>query len=289
MDANPVWTIQRLLLWTTEYFKKHDIEDARLDAEILLAHVLLQKRIYLYTEFERILTKEELAQFKEYIQKRVEGYSTAAIIGEKEFMGLSFFVNDKVLIPRPDTETWVEKVIQYHRNTPDFKVADLGTGSGVILLSFLYYAKEATGVGIDISPEALVVASKNADALGVTHRVEWREGDYLTAFAEGEMFDGVFSNPPYIPTKDIDTLDMEVRREPHLALDGGADGLDFYRKLGESAHQFIKPGGFLAIEFGVGQCENIEKIIEETGYYGEPEVIIDYGNIERALYVRKKS
>lgn len=288
MSGQFVWTIGNILSWTTEYFKKHDIESPRLDAEILLSHVLKKKRIYLYTEFERILDDRELALFKSYIQKRLEGFSPAAIIGKKEFMGLDFLVNPHVLIPRPDTETWVEKVIQYHRNDSALNVADLGTGSGAILLSFLYYAKDATGVGVDISPEALAVAEKNGENLVATDRVEWREGDYLSAFHEGEVFDGIFSNPPYIPSDEIETLAVEVRQEPHLALDGGADGLDFYRKLIDNAHRFIKSGGFLAIELGIGQCDTVVKWIKETGVYHEPEVINDYGGIERAIYVRKK-
>ena len=133
MAANTFWTIQRLLAWTTQYFQNHEIESPRLDAELLLAKVLHKQRIFLYTDFEEIVNPEELALFKSFIQKRVKGISTAAIIGEKEFMGLTFHVNEDVLIPRPDTETWLEKVIQYHRNDGAIEVADLGTGSGAIL------------------------------------------------------------------------------------------------------------------------------------------------------------
>ena len=241
MADNSVWTIKKILIWTTGYFEKHGIDSARLDAELLLSHVLGKSRIYLYTEFERILAAKELALFKKYIQKRIEGFSAAAIIGKKEFMGLTLKVNEQVLIPRPDTETWLEKVIQYYRNETGLKVADLGTGSGAILVGFLYYCRDAVGVGVDISTEALKIAEENGQNLKITDRVEWRQGDYLKAFDEEDIFDGIFSNPPYIPTKDIGGLSREVKHEPRLALDGGTDGLYFYHLLAKGAAEHLKP------------------------------------------------
>lgn len=288
MGANPIWTIQSILHWTTDYFKKHDIESPRLDAELLLAHVLKKSRIYLYTDFEQILNKEELALFKSYIQKRVNGFSTAAIIGEKEFMGVTLYVNEHVLIPRPDTETWVEKLIQYHRNDAHLFVADLGTGSGAVLASFLYYCKEAKGIGIDISEEALQVASDNGVRLNLSERVEWRRGDYIDALKKDEIFDGIVTNPPYIPSGDIEKLDKEVRNEPMIALDGGKDGLDFYRSLAQKAYEHLSSGGFLAMEIGVGQKESVLDILKKSGSYDHFEVITDYGGIERAIFCRRK-
>ncbi len=288
MAGNTIWTIKKLIIWTTQYFKNHGLESPRLDTELLLAHVLHKSRIYLYTDFDEIVEPSELAQYREYIKKRVGGFSTAAIIGEKDFMGLTFRVNEHVLIPRPDTETWLEKVIQYHRSEPGLKVADLGTGSGAILLSFLYYCKEDTGVGVDISEEALAVAKENGKNLDLDDRVVWRQGDYLTALEEGEQFDGILSNPPYIPSGDIPGLQKEVQHEPALALDGGEDGLDFYRKLAESADSHLKEGGFLAMEFGIHQAEPVLTLFKETGKYDSFEIIKDYGGIERALYCRKK-
>ena len=289
MAGNTIWTIKKLLLWTTHYFQEHHLDSPRLDAELLLAHVLHKQRIYLYTDFDLIVEPSELAQYREYIKKRVSGISTAAIIGEKEFMGLTFQVNEDVLIPRPDTETWLEKVIQYHRNEQGAKVADLGTGSGAILLSFLYYCKEDTGVGVDISKKALAVAEENGRNLKMEDRVTWREGDYLTALEEGELFDGILTNPPYIPTGDIAGLAEEVRHEPMTALDGGRDGLDFYRKLAGAAADHLKEGGFLAAEFGIHQADAVVNLLKETGKFDSFEVITDYGSIERAVYCRKKA
>lgn len=289
MAGSTIWTIKKLLLWTTHYFQEHHLDSPRLDAELLLAHVLHKQRIYLYTDFDLIVEPSELSLYREYIKKRVSGVSTAAIIGEKEFMGLTFKVNEDVLIPRPDTETWLEKVIQYHRNEQGLTVADLGTGSGAILLSFLYYCKEDTGVGVDISEKALALAEENGKTLKMDDRVTWRRGDYLTALEEGELFDGILTNPPYIPTGDIRGLAEEVRHEPMNALDGGADGLTFYRKLAEGAAEHLKDGGFLAAEFGIHQAHDVVKLLKETGKFDSFEVITDYGGIERAVYCRKKA
>lgn len=289
MAGSTIWTIKKLLLWTTHYFQEHHLDSPRLDAELLLAHVLHKQRIYLYTDFDLIVEPSELSLYREYIKKRVSGVSTAAIIGEKEFMGLTFKVNEDVLIPRPDTETWLEKVIQYHRNEQGLYVADLGTGSGAILLSFLYYCKEDTGVGVDISEKALALAEENGNNLKMDDRVTWRRGDYLTALEEGELFDGILTNPPYIPTGDIRGLAEEVRHEPMNALDGGADGLTFYRKLAEGAAEHLKDGGFLAAEFGIHQAADVVNLLKETGKFDSFEVITDYGGIERAVYCRKKA
>ena len=287
MAGNTIWTIKKLIDWTTQYFKNHHIEDPRLDVELLLSHVLKKQRIFLYTDFEQIVNPEELAQFKSYIQKRVKGISTAAIIGEKDFMGLTFHVNENVLIPRPDTETWLEKVIQYHRGDPDIQVADLGTGSGAILLSFLYYCKEAKGVGVDISPKALEVAKENGEQLKLSDRATWLEGDYVDALPADTLYDGILTNPPYIPSGDIAGLAQEVKSEPMLALDGGDDGLIFYRQLAEKAADHLKPGGFLAMEFGIHQWEPILELFKATGQFEDFEVIKDYGDIERAIYCKK--
>lgn len=289
MAGSTIWTIKKLLLWTTHYFQEHHLDSPRLDAELLLAHVLHKQRIYLYTDFDLIVEPSELSVYREYIKKRVSGVSTAAIIGEKEFMGLTFKVNEDVLIPRPDTETWLEKVIQYHRNEQGLHVADLGTGSGAILLSFLYYCREDTGVGVDISEKALALAEENGKDLKMDDRVTWRRGDYLTALEEGELFDGILTNPPYIPTGDIRGLAEEVRHEPMNALDGGADGLTFYRKLAEGAAEHLKDGGFLAAEFGIHQAADVVNLLKETGKFDSFEVITDYGGIERAVYCRKKA
>lgn len=282
MSGSEIWTIKKLIQWTAGYFRNHGVEEARLDAEILLGYVLGRPRIYLYTNYDQIMNKEELARYRELIRRRAAGYCTAVLIGEKEFMGIPFRVNEHVLVPRPDTEAWLEKVIQRFRNLPDISVLDLGTGSGALAVSFLYYCKEARGVAVDISEKALETAKTNGERAGISDRVEFRRGDFLDALREDERFDVILSNPPYIPSGDIDGLAEEVRREPRIALDGGADGLKFYRALGEKAACFLRPGGLLAAEVGIGQAETVRTFFENGGLT-DIEIIPDYGGVDRAV------
>ncbi len=282
MSGSEIWTIKKLIQWTAGYFRNHGVEEARLDAEILLGYVLGRPRIYLYTNYDQIMNKEELARYRELIRRRAAGYCTAVLIGEKEFMGIPFRVNEHVLVPRPDTEAWLEKVIQRFRNLPDISMLDLGTGSGALAVSFLYYCKEARGVAVDISEKALETAKTNGERAGISDRVEFRRGDFLDALREDERFDVILSNPPYIPSGDIDGLAEEVRREPRIALDGGADGLKFYRALGEKAACFLRPGGLLAAEVGIGQAETVRTFFENGGLT-DIEIIPDYGGVDRAV------
>lgn len=282
MSGSEIWTIKKLIQWTAGYFRNHGVEEARLDAELLLGYVLGKPRIYLYTNYDQIMNKEELARYRELIRRRAAGYCTAVLIGEKEFMGIPFRVNEHVLVPRPDTEAWLEKVIQRFRNLPDISMLDLGTGSGALAVSFLYYCKEARGVAVDISEKALETAKTNGERAGISDRVEFRRGDFLDALREDEQFDVILSNPPYIPSGDIDGLAEEVRREPRIALDGGPDGLKFYRTLGEKAVRFLRPGGLLAAEVGIGQAETVRTFFENGGLT-DIEIIPDYGGVDRAV------
>lgn len=282
MSGSEIWTIKKLIQWTAGYFRNHGVEEARLDAELLLGYVLGKPRIYLYTNYDQIMNKEELARYRELIRRRAAGYCIAVLIGEKEFMGIPFRVNEHVLVPRPDTEAWLEKVIQRFRNLPDISMLDLGTGSGALAVSFLYYCKEARGVAVDISEKALETAKTNGERAGISDRVEFRRGDFLDALREDEQFDVILSNPPYIPSGDIDGLAEEVRREPRIALDGGPDGLKFYRTLGEKAVRFLRPGGLLAAEVGIGQAETVRTFFENGGLT-DIEIIPDYGGVDRAV------
>ncbi len=285
--ADDIWTIRRLLTWTTDYFQKHGIEEPRLDAEILLGHVLGKSRIYLYTEVKQIVDRAELSAYKELIQKRVAGFCAAVLVGKREFMGLPFVVNEHVLVPRPDTEAWLETIIERYRNLPNISLLDLGTGSGAIAVSFLAFCKEARAVAVDCSEEALAVARENGTAAGVDKRIEWRCGDFLQAVGSEETFDVILSNPPYIPSAEIETLAPEVRHEPRMALDGGADGLDFYRILAKDAAAHLKEGGLLAVEVGAGEAPAVAALFAENPALSAAEILCDYGGIERAVCVRK--
>ncbi len=287
MAEDDIWTIRRLLTWTTDYFRKHGIEEPRLDAEILLGHVLGKSRIYLYTEWKQILDRAELAAYKVLIQKRVAGFCAAVLVGKREFMGIPLVVNEHVLVPRPDTEAWVETVIENYRNLPDISLLDLGTGSGAIAISFLSFCKEARGVAVDISEEALAVARENGKAAGVDKRIEWRCGDFWDAVGAEETFDVILSNPPYIPSADIDGLAPEVRHEPRIALDGGADGLDFYRRLAKDATAHLKDGGQIFVEVGAGQAADVAALFAENPLLAGIHTLSDYGGIERAVCAGK--
>ena len=286
MAGTEIWTIQKLLQWTIPYFQNHHVEEARLDAELLLAHVLGKPRIYLYTNYDQIMNREELACYRELIKKRAAGCCAAVLVGTKEFMGIPFKVNEHVLVPRPDTEAWLEKIIQEFRPLPEISLLDLCTGSGAIAVTFLSFCKGARGIASDISPEALAVAGENAEKAGVADRLSFREGDFLDVLAPEETFDVILTNPPYIPEKDIEKLSPEVRHEPRIALDGGADGLDFYRRLAEGAAAHLVPGGLLAAEVGIGEAEAVRSLFAAGGFT-DLYTIKDYGGVDRAVCGRK--
>ena len=287
--ANQIWTIGAILKWTGQYFGTRGIESPRLDAEVLLSHVLGKARIYLYVHFDEPLEAAELAQYREYIRQRVARQPVAYIIGQREFMGLTFKVTPAVLVPQPDTEVLVQAALDRLQATPTARVADIGTGSGAIVLSLLYYMKQLRAAAVDISPAALKVAAANAAALGVADRATFYEGDLLAPLA-GETFMAIVSNPPYIPTADIAGLAPEVRSaEPMGALDGGADGLAFYRRLVAEAPSLLLPGGFLAVEVGVHEAQPVAEMAAAQTVYSRTEILKDLAGIDRVVVLWKKT
>ncbi|WP_298705880.1 peptide chain release factor N(5)-glutamine methyltransferase [uncultured Veillonella sp.] len=288
-----LWTIGRLLQWTEQYFHSKGVESSRLDGEVLLSHVLGVDRIYLYTHYDKPMTKEELDKFRPLVIERASGYSVAAVIGKKEFMGLMFNVSKDVLIPRPDTETIIEDLLSQISVDEAPYILDMCTGPGTILYSLLHYLPKATGLGLDISKEALQMAALNRDELHLVDRAKLWQSDMFTALLQDpttyeEAFDVIVSNPPYIPSDDMKTLAPEVLNEPHVALDGGEDGLDFYRQLIEQAPRFLKTGGLLAFEIGIHQEEAIIELAKSNGAYGDVTMTKDLGGIVRALRWTKK-
>ena len=281
-----LWTIGRILKWTEQYFKEKDIESPRLDAEVLLSHILGRERIYLYVHFDEPLEPTELARYREAIKQRVQRVPVAYIIGEKEFMGLTFKVTADTLVPRPDTEILVQAAVERLRargETPRF--ADIGTGSGAICLSVLHFLPKAQADTVDISPAARAVAEENAAALEVADRVTFHTGDLLAPLA-GQCYDAILSNPPYIPDGDIAALAPEVRlKEPRTALAGGKDGLDFYRRLTADAPAHLKDGGFLAVEVGIHQAAPVAALAVPA--FSRTEILKDYAGIERVVIAWK--
>lgn len=287
-----IWTIGRILKWTEQYFKDKGIESPRLDAEVLLAHVLEKQRIYLYVHFDEPLQPGELAAYREMIKKRVMRVPVAQILGEKEFMGLTFKVTADTLVPRPDTEILVQAAVDRLRamaGEEPLRFADIGTGSGAICLSVLHYLAGTVADTVDISPAARAVAEENAASLGLADRVTFHTGDLLQPLS-GISFAAILSNPPYIPEADIATLAPEVRlKEPHTALSGGQDGLDFYRRLANEAPAMLVPGGFTAFEVGIHQAGDVAVLLKANPLIDRTEILPDYAGIDRVVVGWRKN
>ncbi|RGI50462.1 MULTISPECIES: peptide chain release factor N(5)-glutamine methyltransferase [unclassified Roseburia] len=253
------------------------VPDAALDAWYLLQMVCRIERSYYYVHGEEDITQDAQKEYEIAVQKRAEHIPLQYIIGEQEFMGLRFKVNSNVLIPRQDTETLVEQVLKIVK--PGMKVLDLCTGSGCVLISVLKNASELTGMGSDISKTALLVAKENAKLHEVD--AEWVRSDLFDNITE--TFDVIMANPPYIPTGEILSLMPEVRDfEPENALDGGADGLDFYRKIAGQVKDYLNPGGYVYMEIGYDQGEAVSELMRNAGFT-EVEVIKDLARNDRVV------
>lgn len=253
------------------------VPDAALDAWYLLQMVCKIERSYYYVHGEEDITQDAQKEYEIAVQKRAEHIPLQFIIGEQEFMGLRFKVNSNVLIPRQDTETLVEQVLKIVK--PGMKVLDLCTGSGCVLISVLKNAPELTGMGSDISKTALLVAKENAKLHEVD--AEWVRSDLFDNITE--TFDVIMANPPYIPTGEILSLMPEVRDfEPENALDGGSDGLDFYRKIAGQVKDYLNPGGYVYMEIGYDQGEAVSELMRNAGFT-EVEVIKDLARNDRVV------
>ena len=254
------------------------IEEAELDARLLLEEICGTDRNTLLVHGDRNVTEEELAQYKEMLEKRSVHIPLQQIIGRQSFMGLDFYVDENVLIPRQDTELLVEEALKELHD--GMRILDMCTGSGCILLSLLKYSNDCEGIGADISEEALKVAERNRVQLGLENATFIRSD--LFEAVEGK-FDLLVSNPPYICSDVIDTLMPEVReQEPRQALDGSADGLHFYRRILAECRTYLKPGGILLFEIGYDQGEAVKRLMEENGFL-EVEVKKDYGRLDRVV------
>ncbi len=282
-----VWRIDTILNWTKQYFGEKGVENPRLDAEVLLSHILRKDRLYLYVNFDQPLEGAELAAFRAAVKKRAARLPVAYITGEKEFMGLDFQVTPAVLIPRPDTEILIEAALKTLGSADSPRILDIGTGSGAICISMLVNLPSAEAVTVDISPEAILVAKSNAERHGVSQRLTFCQGDLFNP-VKGQVFSAIISNPPYIPEADILTLTPEVRQEPNLALAGGKDGLDFYRRIIQEGRNYLAPNGFIAMEVGIGQARQVADLAEKSGYFIVSEIVKDYGGIERVVILTQK-
>lgn len=262
------YTIGSIIEKTVPFLIEKEIPNPRLEADLMLAKVLDLPRVKLYTEWERPLNSAELQNYREIILKRVQGWPLAYLTGKKGFLGWDFWITPAVLIPRPETETLVETVADLIRPRTEIRGIDVGTGSGIIAISLSKLIPQSTWLAIDISKDALQVASTNASNLGVSSQIEFIEGDLLTPLLNTDSkFDLIISNPPYIPGCEINNLQKEVRKEPVLALDGGKDGLDVYRRLLPQAVALLADDGLIALEHGYDQRAQLEKIMGELGLF----------------------
>lgn len=258
-----------------------DIEEARLDARLLLEYVCHTTRQDLLAHGDLLITKQEYAEYHELIAKRGRHIPLQHLTGLTEFMGLAFEVNEHVLIPRQDTEILVEEILR--RGEDNLRILDMCTGSGCILLSLLHYSNKSSGVGVDVSQEALLVAARNAERLGIEDAT-FLQSDLFAGVERQEKYDVIVSNPPYIESGVIPTLMEEVRaHEPLQALDGGEDGLFFYRQITREAAGYLKRGGTLFYEIGYQQAQAVSGLMAEQGYC-EIEVVKDYAGLDRVVY-----
>ena len=287
MSTEQPWTIGRLLDWTTKYLGEKGSESPRLDTEVLLAHALGCKRIDLYARHSEAAPEQGRQKFRELVRQRVEGCPVAYLVGRKEFFSLEFAVNRTVLIPRPDSECVVDECLRLAKTMTEPAVLDIGTGSGGLAVAVAKHHKTARVTAVDISPEALAVASSNAERHGVAQRVRFMHSDLFAALPDEEPFDFILSNPPYIPHDDIAKLAPGVRDyEPHTALDGGTDGYAVFERLIAEAPAHLKPGGYLLVEIGSPQEGPARARIERQGGYELAKTVHDGSGHPRVLIAR---
>ena len=284
------WTIFKLISWTEGYFKDHGVDSPRLTAEILLGHCLDIGRLDLYLQHDRPLESLELAKFKALIKRRCQGEPVAYITGEKGFFESEFQVQPGVLIPRPDTEVLLETAMEIlGKKGAGARILEMGVGSGALIVSLAQACPGHSYFGSDISPIALDTARKNARRLLETP-IDFFQGSWLSAVSPDMNFDLILSNPPYIPSRDIEDLALDIREyEPRLALDGGEDGLDCYRRILESAASHLAPGGVLAMEMGYDQKAGMSALADGVSGFLPPRFIRDLAGHHRVVVLEKRN
>jgi release factor glutamine methyltransferase len=275
-------TVLEVLQATTAYFKKHNVENARLNAEHLLAHVLGRKRIELYLEFERELAETELGALRDLVKRRSKGEPLQHLLGTVEFCGLTFLCDKRAMVPRPETEQLVE-LVESRIEDRESRIVDVGTGSGVIALSLAAKFHGAKVLAADVSDDALALAQENAARLNLSASVQFLKSRLLEN-VEGD-FDVIVANLPYISTQDRHNLSREVLHDPQIALFAGERGDELVRELIDQAPSRLRPGGMLALEIGLGQNEGLLSALAEKNYR-DICAKNDYSGVTRFLFAR---
>lgn len=282
-------TVLEAIKRTAEFLEGKGVDSSRLQAELLLAHVLQLPRMRLYLGFDRVLTAAEVDALRELVRRRGLREPLQHLLGTVSFCGLELVANGRALIPRPETELLAQAGWEFlgQHSAPEPAAFDFGTGTGCLAVCLAKHCPHARIWAGDISREALTVARENAERHGVQARIQFVESDGLGGLSPNLRFDLIISNPPYIPTDQIATLQPEVRdHDPRCALDGGPDGLDFYRRLAEQGAAFLNPGGKIMVEFGDGQAPAVSKLFTDQNWIVEA-VRQDYSPRDRFLIAQR--
>ena len=283
------WTVLRMILWSADYLDDRGVESGRLDAEHLLAHAVGVDRLQLYLQFERPLTSAELNAYRPLLKRRAAREPLQYILGRQPFRELDLEVAPGVLIPRPETEVLVDRVLGEVSDDVRGRgsALDVGTGTGAIALSLAFEGSFASVVATDVDEGALRLARRNAESAGVGHKIDLRAGSLFEPLRSGERFDVIVSNPPYVAEKDEDGLQPEVVEwEPRQALFAGPDGFDVLEQIVERAREHLQDGGLLALEVGAGQATRVADMLCRAASYDNTRILRDYAGKERFVFAR---
>lgn len=285
--AHRTWTVRDLLAWARPWFESKEIDSPRLTAELLLAHVLGLARIRLYVDFDRPLEKAELGAFRDLVQRRARGEPTQYLIGTQDFYGRTFKVDARALIPRPETELVAERALRHVAKDAEALMTDVGCGCGTLGLTLAAERPQSRVVLTDVSEEAAALARENAEKLKVSDRIEIRTGDLAEPLGD-TLFDVVVTNLPYVPDGERHTLPLHIRgHEPHLALFGGPDGLDIYRRFVPAIARNVKPGGLVVLEHGAEHGDAAPALFDPS-LWSEVKVERDLAGFDRFTWAIRR-
>ncbi len=265
--------------------KMNNINEPKIKARLLMQYILNKPREYLLVHDDEVIKKDDEEKYLANIKKIIKGMPLQHITHSQEFMKMNFYVDENVLIPRQDTECLVEETIKIAKKVNAKKFLDLCTGSGIIAVSIAKYIKDSSVTALDISAKALEIAKLNSKKNEVENKITFVKSNLFESLGK-EKYDIIVSNPPYIKKDVLKTLDKDVQNEPHIALDGGYDGLDFYRKIIGHAYEYLKYNGYLCLEIGYDQKEDVISLLEEDGKYTNITCIKDLYNNDRAIIAK---